>query len=91
MPYKTRGVIVTFIVSLLTVPLTAAQPLAKIPRIGILHSETPPTEGVSAFQHALREFGYVRGRPSPWSSDGRRGSSIASPSSRPSWWVSRSQ
>jgi len=42
-------------------PATAAQPLAKVPRIGYLRAETPPAVDVEAFRQGLREHGYVEG------------------------------
>jgi len=38
-----------------------AQPLAKVPRIGYLTDSARPQSEVEAFQHALREIGYVEG------------------------------
>jgi putative tryptophan/tyrosine transport system substrate-binding protein len=57
------GVIVTLTLSLLAVPLaTEAQPLAQIPRIGVLVLGTPPHQGFDALRHGLRELGYVEGQ-----------------------------
>jgi putative tryptophan/tyrosine transport system substrate-binding protein len=56
------GLFVILAFGLLVVPLAAAPSPAKLPKIGILHSGTPPAEGVSAFQQGLREFGYVPGQ-----------------------------
>ena len=40
----------------------AAQPPAKIPRIGVLRSGSPPDPFVEAFRLGLRELGYAEGR-----------------------------
>jgi putative ABC transport system substrate-binding protein len=47
----------------LVVPLTAeAQEAAKVARIGVLSSGSPPDPFVEAFKQGLRELGYVEGR-----------------------------
>ncbi len=47
----------------LVVPLAAeAQQPAKVPRIGILRSGSPPDPLVEAFKQGLRELGYIEGR-----------------------------
>jgi putative tryptophan/tyrosine transport system substrate-binding protein len=59
------GVMVTFMLGILAAPLvTAAQPAAKIPRIGILMSATPAASQhfLEAFRHGLREQGWVEGQ-----------------------------
>jgi putative tryptophan/tyrosine transport system substrate-binding protein len=56
---KTIGVIVTLIVSLLTAPLTAAQPARKVPRIGYIGDTPGPYAEI--FRQALRERGYREG------------------------------
>jgi putative tryptophan/tyrosine transport system substrate-binding protein len=47
----------------LVVPVTAeAQEAAKVARIGVLSSGSPPDPFVEAFKQGLRELGYVEGR-----------------------------
>jgi putative ABC transport system substrate-binding protein len=63
--YSAVGFIVTFLLSLLAVPLAAeAQPPAKVPRIGYLSlgsaSDTPYV--LDAFRQGLRELGWVEGQ-----------------------------
>src|SRR5437879_285644 len=70
MPFRTVGIIVTFALSLLWVPLAAqAQRPGKIPRIGVLApggvgspawNRTDPLW--EAFQQGLRDLGYVEGQ-----------------------------
>jgi putative ABC transport system substrate-binding protein len=49
--------------SLLAVPFAIkAQPLAQMPRIGVLVLGTPPHQGFDALRHGLRELGYVEGQ-----------------------------
>jgi putative ABC transport system substrate-binding protein len=61
--YSRFRCLVTLFLSLLAVPFaTEAQPLAKMPRIGILVLGTPPHQGVDALRHGLRELGYVEGQ-----------------------------
>jgi putative ABC transport system substrate-binding protein len=48
--------------SLLATPLAAAQPAGQVYRIGFLRAGQPPTAWVEAFQHGLRERGYVEGQ-----------------------------
>ena len=63
MRYSAVGSIITLLLSLLAVPFaTEAQPLAKIPRIGILALGTPPHQGIDALRHGLQELGYVEGQ-----------------------------
>jgi putative tryptophan/tyrosine transport system substrate-binding protein len=58
----TIGFLVPLALGLLVAPLAAqAQPAGKIPKIGVLHPGTPPTEGIPAFQQGLHELGYVEG------------------------------
>src|SRR5882672_8262103 len=48
---------------MLAAPLAAeAQPVAKIHRLGLLLTGTPPDPNVEAFREALRELGYVEGQ-----------------------------
>jgi putative ABC transport system substrate-binding protein len=55
--------LVTLFLSLLAVPFaTEAQPLAQMPRIGILALGTPPHQGVDTLRHGLHELGYVEGQ-----------------------------
>ncbi|HEY5868190.1 MAG TPA: ABC transporter substrate-binding protein [Candidatus Tectomicrobia bacterium] len=56
------GFIVTLILSLLSVPLAAAQQPATVPRIGYLVSRTGPGPTDQGFQQGLRELGYVEGQ-----------------------------
>ncbi len=65
--YSAVGFLVTLTLSLLTVPLAAvAQPLAKVPRIGVLLSGLPPATSVPSpiplFIQGLRDLGYVEGQ-----------------------------
>jgi ABC-type uncharacterized transport system substrate-binding protein len=60
---STIGGIVTLTLSLLAVLFaTEAQPLAKMPRIGILALGTPPHQGIDELRHGLQELGYVEGQ-----------------------------
>ena len=59
MQCKTSRVIVTLILSLLTAPLTAAPPAAKVWRIGYL---TPAGNPRTTFLESLRALGYVDGQ-----------------------------
>jgi putative ABC transport system substrate-binding protein len=60
MQYGTVGSIVTLILSLLVVPLTvAAQPSARVPRIGYIGDTPGPY--VEAFRQGLHERGYIEG------------------------------
>ena len=56
------GFIVTLILSLLSVPLAAAQQPATVPRIGYLVSRSGPGPTDQGFQQGLRELGYVEGQ-----------------------------
>ena len=62
------GCIVTLTLSLLTsAPLTEAQPVAKLPRVGVLSAGSPPPRAPSpasldAFRQGLRDLGYVEGQ-----------------------------
>jgi len=60
------GVVVTLTLSLLAAPLAAqAQPVTKIPRVGVLWPGSPPTGAApsfEAFRHELHERGYVEGQ-----------------------------
>jgi putative ABC transport system substrate-binding protein len=63
MRYSAVGSIITLLLSLLAVLFaTEAQPLAKMPRIGILALGTPPHQGIDALRHGLQELGYVEGQ-----------------------------
>jgi putative ABC transport system substrate-binding protein len=60
--FSAIGYIVTLILSLLAMSLTAtAQPAGKLPRIGVLVPGLPtgPNRGVEAFRQGLRDLGYV--------------------------------
>jgi putative tryptophan/tyrosine transport system substrate-binding protein len=83
--------LVTLILSLLAVPLAAeAQPLAKMPRIGILVLGTPPHQGSDELRHGLRDLGYVEGQTIAFESRWPSSNSSGFPRSRLSWSVSRS-
>jgi putative ABC transport system substrate-binding protein len=60
------GFLVTLALSLLVVPLAAAPPLAKVPRIGVLWDGSPTAAGftnrINAFQQGLRDLGDVEGQ-----------------------------
>src|SRR5919109_902239 len=61
--YSAVGSIVTLLVSLLAVPLTAAaQPPGKLYRIGYLSTTPPPAYLWEALLDGLRERGYSEGR-----------------------------
>lgn len=62
--YSTVGFLVTLTLSLLAAPLAAdAQAPAKVPRIGVLSSVSPPATSVpSPFVQGLRDLGYVEGQ-----------------------------
>jgi putative tryptophan/tyrosine transport system substrate-binding protein len=63
MGYSTLGCLVTLILSLLAVPFaTGAQPLAKMPRVGLLALGSPPYQGFDELRHGLRELGYIEGQ-----------------------------
>jgi len=66
--YSAVGYIVMLILSLLAAPLAAhAQPVGKIPRIGVIRPGVPPGEpgrGSERFLQALRELGYIEGQTS---------------------------
>jgi putative ABC transport system substrate-binding protein len=68
--YSAIGCVVTLILMLLAVALAAAQPLAKVPRLGVLLSGSPPApsspsvpfiQRVPEFGQGLRDLGYVEG------------------------------
>jgi len=49
--------------ALAAIPLSgSAQPVGKVPRIGILRTGSPPDPFVEAFRQGLRELGYDEGR-----------------------------
>ena len=57
------GLVVGFGLGVLAAPLAAeGQPMAKVPRIGILRLGSPPDPFVDAFRQGLRELGYVEGQ-----------------------------
>jgi putative tryptophan/tyrosine transport system substrate-binding protein len=57
------GVIIALILSMLAAPLAAnAQPVGKLPRLGILAPGTPPGRAVEALRQGLRDLGYVEGQ-----------------------------
>jgi ABC-type uncharacterized transport system substrate-binding protein len=57
------SVIAGLIFALLAAPLaTEAQPVGRVPRIGILRTGSPPDPFVEAFLQGLRELGYDEGR-----------------------------
>ena len=57
------ALVMALIVGVLATPLAAvAQQLAKVSRIGILRSGSPPDPFVDVFRQELRELGYVEGR-----------------------------
>ena len=61
------GCIVTLLLSLLTAPLAIeAQPMAKLPRVGVLSAGFPPggsdPAAFEAFRQGLRDLGYVEGQ-----------------------------
>jgi hypothetical protein len=63
MKFSTVGIIVTFALSLLWVPLAAqAQRPGKIPRIGVLHLGSAANALDEAFEQGLRDLGYVEGK-----------------------------
>src|SRR5262249_44143144 len=60
---RTLGVLVTFALSLLAMPLAAeAQPLDKVFRIGRLTLASPSTDDPDGFRQGLRELGYIEGQ-----------------------------
>jgi putative ABC transport system substrate-binding protein len=63
MRYSTLGCLVMLILSLLAVPFaTGAQPLAKMPRVGILALGSPPHQGFDELRQGLHDLGYVEGQ-----------------------------
>jgi len=64
--YSTAGCIVMLTLGVLAAPLaTQAQPVGKMPRIGVLAQGLPPGEpgrGLDRFRQGLRELGYVEGQ-----------------------------
>jgi hypothetical protein len=57
---RSIGLLVTLVLSLLAVPLAAAQPQAALPRIGYLGDM--PELFTDAFRQGLRELGYIEGQ-----------------------------
>jgi ABC-type uncharacterized transport system substrate-binding protein len=68
MGHRPIGIIGMLVLGLLWVPLvTVAQQPAKLPRVGVLSPESPPTAAVpsaalDAFWQGLRDLGYVEGQ-----------------------------
>jgi len=63
---KTVRLVVLLALVSLTAPLNGhaqGPPAGKVSRIGFLRQGHPPTTFVEAFQHGLRERGYVEGQP----------------------------
>jgi len=65
--YSTLGCIVTLTLSLLATPLAAdAQRAGKVPRIGVLSTNSHASEAsvyhLEAFRQGLRDLGYVEGQ-----------------------------
>ena len=64
--FRAVGCILTLTLSLLMALLAAhAQPLGKIPRIGVIMQGTPPGEAgdeLDVFRQGLRDLGYVEGQ-----------------------------
>ena len=61
--YRAVRFLVILVLSLLAMPLATAQPPAKVPRIGVLSSFSPPATSVpSPFVQGLRDLGYVEGQ-----------------------------
>src|SRR5262245_63674707 len=56
------GLLITFVLVILVVPLATAQQPAKVPRIGYLVSRSGPGPNDQGFQQGLRELGYVEGQ-----------------------------
>ena len=85
MTLRTVGFIASLALGLLAAPFAAdAQQAGRIPRIGLLRVGSPPDALAEAFRQGLRDSATLRGRTSPSSTDGRRGSPIGSPNWRPS-------
>ena len=58
-----RTFLATVTGGLLAAPLAAeAQPAGKVPRIGYIRTEAPPTADIEGFRQGLREHGYVEGK-----------------------------
>jgi putative ABC transport system substrate-binding protein len=55
------GILVLVVLSLHSFAL-AAQPLAKLPRVGLLRIDSPPSKTVDEFRQGLRELGYLEGQ-----------------------------
>ena len=57
------GMMIALTLSMLAVPQAAhAQPVGKIPRLGVLAPGTPPQPAVEALRQGLRDLGYVEGQ-----------------------------
>jgi putative tryptophan/tyrosine transport system substrate-binding protein len=64
MTYRTLGLLVTLALGLLVAPLADAQPVGKVPRIGVLGPHLPAAYvfQMEAFRQGLRELGYIEGQ-----------------------------
>ena len=84
------GVIIALILSMLAAPLAAnAQPVGKLPRLGILAPGTPPGRAVEALRQGLRDLGYVEGQTIALEIRWDEGKPERSPDPMPpSWWHS---
>src|SRR5712692_2596044 len=57
------GLLVPFVFSMIAAPLAVkAQPPTKIPRVGILRHDAPPSRLVEDFRQGMHELGYVEGQ-----------------------------
>jgi putative ABC transport system substrate-binding protein len=55
------GIFVLAVLSLHSFAL-AAQPSAKMSRVGLLRIDSPPSKTVNEFRQGLRELGYLEGQ-----------------------------
>ena len=80
------GLAVIFAVSLILAPLAAgAQPATKVPRVGILIAGSSPGQSyLGAFRQGCTSSAMWKVRASLLNTDGRSGSTNASPTSPPS-------
>ncbi len=86
MRLRTFALLVILALAVLAVPLAAeAQPAGKVFQIGYLGNSTPSLESalVEGFRRGLRENGYVEGRTSSFTTDGRKEESSPCPASPP--------
>ena len=89
---KARALLLTLALGLLLAPRAAeAQQAKKVFRVGVLATASPRS-GISfvAFAQRLRALGMWRASISSSSSGTRRARRSGFPTSRPSWFVSRS-